>query len=72
VLGEVTNISQTQQSVPRLLVIILDGRDRRMFRWTAVTAKDKLDPGQVTKFSTQMANPPDGARSLAVIFQVQQ
>ena len=70
--GEVTNTSQTQRSVPRLLVVILDGRDRRLFRWTAATVKDKLDPGQVAKFLTQLANPPDGARSLAVTFQVQQ
>ena len=72
VLGEVANTSQTQRSVPRLLVVILDGRDRRLFRWTAATVKDKLDPGQVTKFSTQLAHPPEGARSLAVTFQVQQ
>ena len=72
VLGEVTNTSQTQRSVPRLLVVILDGRDRRLFRWTAATVKDKLDPGQVTNFLTQLANPPDDARSLAVTFQVQQ
>ena len=70
--GEVTNTSQTQRSVPRLLVVILDGRDRRLFRWTAATVKDKLDPGQVTKFLTQLADPPDGARSLSVTFQVQQ
>ena len=72
VLGEVTNTSQTQRSVPRMLLVILDGRDRRLFRWTAATVKDKLNPDQVTKFSTQLANPPDGARSLAVTFQVQQ
>ena len=69
--GEVSNISQKPQSVPRLRVVILDDHDRRLFRWTVTTAKNSLEPGQVTKFSTRLANPPEGARSLAVTFQVQ-
>jgi len=69
--GEVSNISQKLQSVPRLRVVILDDHDRRLFRWTVTTAKNSLEPGQATKFSTRLANPPEGARSLAVTFQVQ-
>ena len=69
--GEVTNTSEKPQSVPRLRVIILDDHDRRLFRWTVTTAKNTLEPSEATKFSTRLANPPDGARSLAVTFQVQ-
>ncbi len=68
--GEVANISEQPQSVPRLRVVILDEHDRRLFRWTVTTAKNSLDPGQATNFSTRLANPPADARSLAVTFQV--
>ncbi|MFP6774150.1 MAG: DUF3426 domain-containing protein [Alphaproteobacteria bacterium] len=68
--GEVANISEKPQSVPRLRVVILDDNDRRLFRWTVTTAKNSLDPGQATNFSTRLANPPVDARSLAVTFQV--
>ena len=57
--GEVTNTSEKPQSVPRLRVIILDDHDRRLFRWTVTTAKNTLEPGEATKFSTRLANPPD-------------
>ena len=70
VLGEVINTSDKPQSVPRLRVVIRDDRDRRLFRWTVTTALNNLEPGQSTSFSTRLANPPDGARSLAVTFQV--
>ena len=68
--GEVANISDQPQSVPRLRVVILDEHDRRLFRWTVTTAKNSLNPGQATNFSTRLANPPADARSLAVTFQV--
>ena len=70
VLGEVKNTSSKPQSVPRLRVEIRDGSDRRLFRWTVTTAKNSLEAGQITKFSTRLANPPEGARSLVVTFQV--
>ncbi len=69
--GEVTNTSLKPQSVPRLRVAIHDENDRRLFRWTVTTAKNSLDPGEATAFSTRLADPPDGARSLTVTFLVQ-
>jgi len=69
--GDVTNISEKLQSVPRLRVIIRDEKGRRLFRWTVTTALNKLEPGAGTAFTTRLANPPDGARSLAVTFLVQ-
>jgi len=69
--GEVSNTSAKPQSVPRVRFIIRDEKDRRLFRWTVTTAQDKLDPGQSTTFSTRLANPPSGARSLAVTFLIQ-
>ena len=71
VLGEIVNKSDKPKSVPRLRVIIRDEKDRRLFRWTVTTAKSQLEPGQVTTFSTRLADPPDGARGLAVTFLMQ-
>jgi predicted Zn finger-like uncharacterized protein len=68
--GEVANISEKPQSVPRLRVVILDENDRRLFRWTVTAAKDNLEPGEATKFSTRLADPPAGGRGLAVTFMV--
>jgi predicted Zn finger-like uncharacterized protein len=68
VLGEVINTSGKPRSVPRLRVVIRDESDRRLFRWTVTTTLNSLEPGQATKFSTRLANPPEGARSLAVSF----
>ncbi len=70
VLGEVINTSDKPQSVPRLRVVIRDKNDQRLFRWTVTTTLNSLEPGQVTKFSTRLANPPADARSLAVTFQM--
>ncbi|MBT3330740.1 MAG: DUF3426 domain-containing protein [Rhodospirillaceae bacterium] len=69
--GDVINISDEPQSVPRLRVIIRDENGRRLFRWTVTTALNNLEAGQGTAFTTRLANPPDGARSLAVTFLVQ-
>ena len=71
VLGEIINNSDKAKSVPRLRVIIRDEKDRRLFRWTVTTAKNQLEPGQTTTFSTRLDDPPDGARSLAVTFLMQ-
>ena len=70
VLGEVTNISDKPQPVPRLRVVIRDEQDQRLFRWTITTVLNNLQPGEITKFSTRLANPPRGARRLAVTFQL--
>ena len=70
VLGEVTNISDKPQPVPRLRVVIRDEQDQRLFRWTVTTVLNNLQPGEITKFSTRLANPPQGARRLAVTFQL--
>jgi predicted Zn finger-like uncharacterized protein len=68
--GEVANISEEPQSVPRLRVVILDENGSRLFRWTATTAKNNLAPGEATKFSTRLPDPPEGGRGLAVTFMV--
>ena len=70
VLGEVINTSDKLQPVPRLRVVIRDERDQRLFRWTVTTALNNLQPGEFTKFSTRLSNPPQGARRLAVTFQL--
>lgn len=70
VTGEVINISQKSQSVPRLQLEILDDRNRRIFGWTAATIKSQLDSGHVTKFSTRLADPPDDADSIAVTLKI--
>jgi len=66
----VTNISDKPQPVPRLRVVIRDEQDQRLFRWTVTTVLNNLQPGEITKFSTRLANPPQGARRLAVTFQL--
>jgi len=69
--GEVINNSQKSQSVPRLLLVVLDDKNQHLFRWTATTIKKHLDSGHVTKFSTRLTDPPDGVKSIAVTLQIQ-
>ena len=71
VVGEVINYSQNSQSVPHLLVAILDDRNRHLFEWTTAPTKNHLRSGQATSFSTRLADPPVGAKSIVVTFQVQ-
>ena len=69
--GEVINNSNKRQSVPHLLIVIRDVTNRRLFKSTVAAIEDHLDPGHITNFSSRLANPPVGVKSIIVTLQVQ-
>ena len=70
VTGQVTNNSQKSQSVPNLLVKVLDDRNHRLFSWTMSTTKSHLDSGHTAKFFARRADPPAGGKRVIVELQV--
>ena len=66
--GEVVNISGISRDVPSLVAMLKDARKRKVQQWTFKAGETKLLPGEVTKFSTSVDNPPDEATDVDVEF----
>lgn len=69
--GEISNISETVQEMPRLRVALSDEAGEEIFHWTVTLAASELAAGQQVPFNTRLPNPPANARSLAVTFIVE-
>ena len=66
--GEVVNISSVSRDVPSLVAVLRDARKRKVQQWTFKADETKLLPGEVSKFSTSVDNPPDEATDVDVEF----
>lgn len=66
--GEVVNVSSETRVVPPLRVVLSDKQRHDVQHRTFKANESKLLPGEVTKFSTTIKNPPSEATDLAVDF----
>jgi len=66
--GEVVNISGVSRDVPSLVAVLKDARKRKVQQWTFKAGETKLLPGEASKFSTSVDNPPDEATDVDVDF----
>ena len=66
--GEVRNITETKQEVPRLQVALQDARGVTIRNWTFMTSPGILAAEEVVGFETSLPNPPADARDLRVSF----
>lgn len=66
--GEVINLSDEQQILPRVRLGLLDGTDRELYHWTVRVSKRPIGPNARMKFVTRLASPPKSARGLMVRF----
>jgi predicted Zn finger-like uncharacterized protein len=68
VTGRIVNISDHDQPIPRLLVVLLDNSNRELYRWTFDPGFNSLAPGAEHDFGTTLPNPPPDARTANVNF----
>jgi len=59
--GTITNSARETLSVPSLLVVFSDARDRKVGDWVVVPAKRQLAPGETVTVTEAIANIPRGA-----------
>jgi hypothetical protein len=66
VTGDVVNVSNRDQPIPRLSVVLLDDTRRELYRWTFDPGIPPLKPGAQGVFGTKLSSPPPDARSATV------
>ena len=66
--GEIINVTEELQAVPRMRGAILDGEAVEIFTWTFDLPAVELSAGEVLEFNTRVPNPPEGARGVLVTF----
>lgn len=59
--GTITNSARETLSVPDLLVVFSDARERKVGDWVVVPAKRQLAPGETVTVTEAIANIPRGA-----------
>jgi predicted Zn finger-like uncharacterized protein len=68
VTGKVVNVSNRDQPVPEIRVILMDDAKRELYHWTFDAGVPSLKPGAETPFTTRLSSPPADARNLNVRF----
>ena len=66
VTGDVVNVSNRDQPIPKLRVVLLDDSKRELYRWTFDPGIPSLKPGSRRVFDTKLPSPPPDARSATV------
>ena len=68
VTGRLVNVTDHDQRIPRLSVVLLDHTKRELYRWTFDPGFASLAAGAERDFGTQLPNPPPDAQSVNVNF----
>jgi predicted Zn finger-like uncharacterized protein len=66
--GNVYNAARKAEDVPRLKFIVRNAARQEIYSWTAVPARNVLQPGEVEAFRSRLASPPPDAHDLIVRF----
>lgn len=59
--GTVTNVGQSQQAVPTILIVLRDRRDRIVYSWEVVPPKRRLAPGESVTINEAVTDVPKSA-----------
>jgi predicted Zn finger-like uncharacterized protein len=68
VTGKVVNISNKEQAVPEIRVVLLDDAKHELYQWKFDAGIPTLKPGSESAFVTRLMSPPAEARNLDVRF----
>ena len=68
VTGKVVNVSNKEQPVPEIRVVLLDDAKHELYQWTFDAGIPTLKPGGEGAFVTRLSSPPAEARNLDVRF----
>ena len=68
VTGEIINITEELQAVPRMRGALLDADAVEIFNWTFDPPAVEISAAETLEFNTRVPNPPEGARGVLVTF----
>jgi hypothetical protein len=68
VTGKVVNMSNREQPVPEIRVVLMDDAKRELYHWTFDAGVPTLKPARKRRFMTRLSSPPADARNLNVRF----
>ncbi len=60
--GIVTNVGRTRRTVPTILIVLRDARERIVYSWEVVPAKRQLAPGESVGVNEAVTDVPKSAR----------
>jgi predicted Zn finger-like uncharacterized protein len=66
--GAIVSTADRPITVPRLRFAARDAAGQEIYTWTVLPSRSILDPGERLEFSSRLASPPAGARTVMVRF----
>jgi predicted Zn finger-like uncharacterized protein len=66
--GTIYPVAQRTVAVPPVIVTIRDGSEHVLYEWSVTPELRSLGPGEIARFSTELASPPTGAQSVHLSF----
>lgn len=60
--GTVTNVGRTRRTVPTILIVLRDARERIVYSWEVVPAKRQLAPGENVAINEAVTDVPKSAK----------
>ena len=60
--GTVTNVGRTRRTVPTILIVLRDARERIVYSWEVVPAKQQLAPGESVGVNEAVTDVPKSAK----------
>ncbi len=60
--GTVTNVGRTRRTVPTILIVLRDTRERIVYSWEVVPAKRQLAPGESVAINEAVTDVPKSAK----------
>ncbi len=60
--GKVTNVGATRRSVPTILIVLRDERERIVYSWEVVPPRRQLNPGESVTINEAVTDVPRSAR----------
>ncbi len=60
--GTVTNVGRSRRSVPTILIVLRDGRERIVYSWEVAPAKRQLAPGESVSINEAVTDVPKSAK----------
>jgi len=64
--GTVTNVGSVERSVPSILIVMRDARDRIVYSWEVVPPKRRLGPGESMTINEAVTDVPKAATAAEI------
>jgi predicted Zn finger-like uncharacterized protein len=66
--GEIANLADHDVSIPHLEILVRNGEEQVLTRWTSAPPRTDLGPGETVRFEMRLASPPPDGRQVRVHF----